>query len=135
MKRWHQIGARIAQRLGTERLTCSVRIAAPTILVLGFLALAILTKKTSAPPIARPREAPALTVYQRVCQACHGAAGEGKIALKTPSIAGQPAWYLARQLEQFQKGLQMRHLLSYLSASDALDVSAYIATLAARYPP
>lgn len=34
-----------------------------------------------------------------------------------------------------EKGLQMRHLMSYLSEADALDVSAYIATLAQRYPP
>ena len=184
-----------------------------------------------------------LPVYQRVCQQCHGAQGEGNPALKTPSIAGQPRWYLEEQLRKFrlgwrgdeprdvlgqqmraiavslsdrdvegavatviafprretqatfegdiangrliweeqcidchryngsgekvfgsspltafqdwyiaaqvekfrtgargyhpddEKGQQMRHLISYLSASEGRDVSAYIATLAERYPP
>ena len=184
-----------------------------------------------------------LPVYQRVCQQCHGAQGEGNPALKTPSIAGQPSWYLEEQLRKFrlgwrgeeprdvlgrqmraialslsepdvkgaveavvalprretepsfegdlangrlvyeeqcidchryngsgekvfgsspltafqdwyimaqlekfrqgirgyheadEKGAQMRHLISYLSEDDIIDVSAYIATLAERYPP
>lgn len=184
-----------------------------------------------------------LPVYQRVCKQCHGAAGEGNVELKTPSIAGQPRWYLETQLEKFclgwrgadpkdvfgqqmraialalqegeaeeaistvitfskqpttttfkadlingklifeeqcmechryngsgekvfgsspltafqdwylaaqlekfrlgvrgyhgedEKGQQMRHLASYLSEGEVRDVSAYIATLAKRYPP
>lgn len=44
------------------------------------------------------------TVFQNVCTQCHGAKGEGKVELKTPSIAGLPAWYAKTQLANFREG-------------------------------
>lgn len=43
-------------------------------------------------------------VFQNVCAQCHGAKGEGKVELKTPSIAGLPAWYAKIQLANFREG-------------------------------
>ena len=43
------------------------------------------------------------------CVPCHGAAGEGKAALRVPAIAGLPAWYVSAQLERFQTGVRGRH--------------------------
>lgn len=59
----------------------------------------------AALPAAEP-VAPGLgaTVFQNVCAQCHGTQGEGKAELKTPSIAGLPAWYAKTQLTNFREG-------------------------------
>lgn len=44
-----------------------------------------------------------------VCAACHGQSGEGMAALNAPKLAGQSAWYLKRQLQNYQKGLRGAH--------------------------
>ena len=44
-----------------------------------------------------------------VCMACHGPAGEGNQALNAPRIAGQQAWYLQRQLQNFRSGVRGAH--------------------------
>lgn len=44
------------------------------------------------------------TVFQTVCAQCHGTNGEGKVELKTPSIAGMPAWYMTTQFANFREG-------------------------------
>jgi len=41
-----------------------------------------------------------------VCSACHGAQGEGNVMLNAPNLAGQPGWYLERQLKNFKHGLR-----------------------------
>ena len=38
------------------------------------------------------------------CASCHGLKGEGIEPLGAPPIAGQPAWYLKRQMEAFAGG-------------------------------
>ncbi len=76
-----------------------------------------------------------------VCTACHGASGEGNPALNAPRIAGQPAWYLNRQLHHFREGLrgshegdtfgaQMRAFAAMLPDEAAIrNVSAYVESL------
>ena len=44
-----------------------------------------------------------------VCAACHGQQGEGLQALNAPKIAGQEAWYIARQIRNYQGGLRGTH--------------------------
>ena len=44
-----------------------------------------------------------------VCAACHGQQGEGLQALNAPKIAGQEAWYLKRQLQNYKAGLRGTH--------------------------
>jgi cytochrome c oxidase subunit 2 len=41
-----------------------------------------------------------------VCSACHGANGEGNMALNAPKITGQEDWYLERQLTNFRHGVR-----------------------------
>lgn len=41
-----------------------------------------------------------------VCEACHGKNGEGNKALNAPRIAGLPAWYVERQLNNFKAGIR-----------------------------
>lgn len=69
-------------------------------LLLSGLAAAALhaAEPTPAPP---PQGA---IVFQNVCAQCHGVKGEGKVELKTPSIAGLPAWYARTQLANFREG-------------------------------
>jgi cytochrome c oxidase subunit II len=40
------------------------------------------------------------------CSACHGAAGQGNVALQAPRLAGQQDWYLKRQLQHFREGVR-----------------------------
>ena len=48
------------------------------------------------------------TLYA-TCIACHGADGAGNKALNAPRIAGQSGWYVARQLNNFKKGIRGSH--------------------------
>lgn len=43
-------------------------------------------------------------LFQSICAQCHGAKGEGREDLKTPSIASLPGWYVERQLTNFHDG-------------------------------
>jgi cytochrome c oxidase subunit II len=42
----------------------------------------------------------------RACAACHGAQGEGVRAMHAPAIAGQEAFYLEKQLQDFRSGVR-----------------------------
>jgi cytochrome c553 len=72
------------------------------------------------------------------CAACHGEGlhGAGRIA---PALAGRSPSYLARQLYDFQQGARhgamataMRRMAAKLSASDIVNLTAYVASLPAR---
>lgn len=43
-------------------------------------------------------------LFKNVCANCHGERGEGKIEVKSPSIANEPAWYVKTQLTNFHDG-------------------------------
>ena len=76
-----------------------------------------------------------------VCAACHGQQGEGMAALNAPKIAGQSAWYLKRQLQNYKSGArgahaddvfgrQMAPMAATLVSDAAIDnVIAHIQTL------
>jgi len=44
-----------------------------------------------------------------VCAACHGQQGEGLQATNAPKLAGQSAWYLKRQLQNYKSGARGAH--------------------------
>ena len=81
------------------------------------------------------------------CIACHGANGEGNMALNAPGIAGQSESYLKRQLWEFKNGqrgshegdvagAQMQPMAVALADGQAItDVAAYVASLPATVPP
>ncbi len=81
------------------------------------------------------------------CMTCHGANGEGNLALNAPGIAGQSETYLVRQLWEFKKGLrgaepgdmngaQMRPMAMALPDGTAIaNVAAYISSMPATVPP
>ncbi len=80
-------------------------------------------------------------VLYGVCSACHGPNGEGMQALNGPPLAGQPAWYTERQLQNFKSGVrgsderdifgkQMAPMAQTLTTDQAIkDVAAYIESL------
>ncbi|MFZ5546267.1 MAG: c-type cytochrome [Pseudomonadota bacterium] len=69
------------------------------------------------------------------CASCHGAAGEGNAAAGFPRLAGVPARYLARQLDDFAAGRRrsavMAPIAQALSPQDREAASAYYARLPA----
>lgn len=82
-----------------------------------------------------------------VCAACHGADGAGNQALNAPRIAGMPAWYTARQLENFKAGLrgtdpkdtfgtQMRPMaMTLIDEAAVKNVSVYVESLSGAKAP
>ncbi len=43
------------------------------------------------------------------CVPCHGATGEGSLALRAPAIAGLPQWYVQAQLTKFKTDVRGAH--------------------------
>ncbi|HSV79678.1 MAG TPA: c-type cytochrome [Ramlibacter sp.] len=88
-----------------------------------------------------PGDAVAGKPLYATCAACHGANGEGNVALNAPKLSGGGAWYLERQLRQFKQGARGTHekdmfgkMMAPMAATLAddkamADVVAYIATL------
>jgi cytochrome c oxidase subunit 2 len=60
-----------------------------------------------------------------ICGTCHGAQGEGKIAMNAPKLNGMSDWYLARQLNYYKKGIRGAHKEDTLGK----QMSAMAATL------
>ena len=100
------------------------------------------TQPTFAQTQARPEgNAAAGAANYAVCAACHGAQGEGNVQLNAPKIAGQPDWYLRRQLRNYQQGVrgtnpgdtfgvQMAPMAQTVAAEPVLEnVIAYIESL------
>jgi cytochrome c553 len=78
-----------------------------------------------------PRSIPD-TIQQRIaaCVACHGAHGEGTPESGFfPRLAGKPAGYLARQLQDFQDGLRkygpMEYTVRHLSPEYMHEIAEY----------
>lgn len=79
-----------------------------------------------------------------VCQACHGAAGEGVQATNGPPLANQNDWYLLSSLQRFKSGVRgsnpadangavMRGMAAILQDEQAMkDVIAHITSLAGK---
>lgn len=72
------------------------------------------------------------------CMACHGADGGGQAAAGFPRLAGLPAAYLRKQLEDFVAGTRsnatMQPVASALSEDERAAVAAYYAGLPAPMP-
>ena len=82
--------------------------------------------------------------HYAVCQACHGAAGEGVQATNGPPVAYQNDWYLLSSLQRFKSGVRgsapgdangavMRGMANILVDEQAMkDVIAYMTSLAGK---
>ncbi len=69
------------------------------------------TKDTKAPNAAAAEQ-----TAKTVCAACHGADGNGVIALN-PKLAGQHSDYLAKQLHDFKAGKRANAVMSGMAAN------------------
>lgn len=83
-------------------------------------------------------QAPAL--YARTCQQCHGADGTG--TPQGPPLAGQPAFYLAQQLQDWQVSKrrndghhEMLKVAQALSGTEVEELSRFLARLPPRPAP
>jgi cytochrome c oxidase subunit 2 len=74
----------------------------PTVSAMRRAALVFVASQfvLSASPVAAAEGAALFAT----CTACHGKGGEGNDALGAPSIGGQDAWYIERQLANFAEG-------------------------------
>lgn len=80
------------------------------------------------------------TIQQRIasCTACHGPRGEGSPGNGFfPRLAGKPAGYLARQLQDFQDGLRkygpMEYTVRHLSSEYMREIAEYFASQEVPY--
>ena len=109
----------------------------------ALLALAVLSSAAFAAPAGN---AAAGKPLYGVCVACHGVNGEGNQAMNAPRLAGQEAWYISRQLTNYQQGIrgtgrgdtfgaQMKPMAATLRDATAVaNVVAHIGTLRAPAP-
>ena len=82
------------------------------------------------------------TLQQRIaaCTACHGTHGEGSPDSGFfPRLAGKPAGYLARQLQDFKDGLRkyapMEYTTRFLSPEYMQEIAQYFAAQQVAYSP
>lgn len=89
----------------------------------------------SAPAADAGDPAKAQTIANQVCAACHGADGNSPLAMN-PSLAGQHAGYLLKQLKEFKSGARsnpvMMGMVANLSDDDMRNLAAYYASQQAR---
>jgi cytochrome c553 len=109
-------------------------------MMLGGLLVAILANAVVVAGAAAADTGAGKALYGP-CVTCHGAGGEGRLALNAPALAGQDAEYLSRQIRHFQNGVrgsdprdvlggQMRGMAATVSGEEAIaNVVAYIGTL------
>jgi cytochrome c553 len=105
----------------------------PALLFAVLLLFGSACRATDAPKIPD-------TLQQRIaaCTACHGVHGEGKPGSGFfPRLAGKPAAYLARQLQDFQNGLRkygpMEYTTRQLSPAYMQEIAEYFAAQQVPY--
>ena len=69
-------------------------------LQVGFLVGSLLVTSLVA------AESPERRKFTELCATCHGNRGQGRVDLKTPSIAALPYWYVEPQLSKFRKSIR-----------------------------
>ena len=103
--------------------------------IVPLLALALVRSSPAADPPSIGR-----ILFQNVCAQCHGPDGAGNAAIKSPSIAGLPGWYMMAQIENFRadrrgahpqdpEGQLMRAVSKILSPEQAKEVVEYVSGL------
>lgn len=75
---------------------------------------------------------------RHACVSCHGARGEGN-GFDAPRLAGLPAGYLQKQMEDYAAGLRphalMREVAGFLDSHERVQVARYYAALPPRALP
>ncbi|MEJ7668354.1 MAG: c-type cytochrome [Casimicrobiaceae bacterium] len=87
-------------------ITVAFALMAPAMSLLPATA----TAQTGKPDLARAQQ-----VAQQVCTACHGADGNSPLAAN-PSLAGQGAEYISRQLTHYKSGVRVNAIMQAMAA-------------------
>jgi cytochrome c553 len=97
---------------------------------------AALPPKALLPATGEPVAATTAALYARACQECHGDEGVG--TANGPPLNGQPAFYLAQQLQDWQVSKRrndgdhaMLRVAQLLGPAEVTQLSLYLA----RFPP
>lgn len=73
------------------------------------------------------------------CAQCHAYNGASNGSGVFPRVAGQSAWYLAKELRDYASGVRLNAVMApiakALAPDDIADVTAYYASVDAPYPP
>jgi cytochrome c553 len=79
------------------------------------------------------------TAQVPACAQCHAVTGASDSGGAFPRIAGQPAFYLARQMHDYTSSARTNAIMSpiskALSADEIVDVAAYYASVDSQFPP
>lgn len=87
-------------------ITAALALTAPAMPLLPATA----TAQAGKPDLARAQQ-----IAQQVCTACHGADGNSPLAAN-PSLAGQGAEYISRQLAHFKNGMRVNAVMQAMAA-------------------
>ena len=83
-------------------------------------------------------DAPAGRAKARACVVCHGEFGMSVLP-NAPNLAGQPAGYLAEQLQAYRSGKRANEIMSViakpLTEAEIADLSAWFASIAIEAKP
>ena len=112
----------------------------------SLLILAALSSTAHAGDDGATKLQPGAALFQNLCAACHGPKGQGNEQLKTPSIAGEPAWYVQIQLGNFRAGrrggnpaepqaMVMSAITKNLTAAHLEALALHIEKLERIHPP
>jgi cytochrome c553 len=102
--------------------------------------LATIPALAAAPDLAHGREVAANGTPggAQACAACHELDGAGNSAAASPRLAGQGAFYLYKQLEDFRSGQResqvMAPIAKAMTEAERQDVAGYYAAARAPYP-
>jgi cytochrome c553 len=81
-------------------------------------------------PVVKADAAKGQSITSQVCAACHGTDGNSAISTN-PSLAGQPAEYITKQLDNFKSGARknavMAPMVATLSPEDMKNIAVYYA--------
>lgn len=84
---------------------CCLGVSLVLIVGIALLALGCGSRQDPAPSALPALPPPGTPItFANFCAACHGIRGEGNLALRTPSIAGLPEWYVGQELAKFRNG-------------------------------
>lgn len=114
----------------TRSLSMAARVLAPVVAAAVFAGSALAAQPAASSSPARGDPAKGQVIAGQVCAGCHGADGNSGIAAN-PSLAGQHAGYIAKQLAEFKSGARknavMMGFAAALSPQDMLDLGAFYA--------
>jgi len=114
----------------TRSLSVAARILGLALVAAAFAGAAVAAEPAAAPAPARGDPAKGQTLAAQACAGCHGADGNSGIPAN-PSLAGQHAGYIAKQLGEFKSGARknavMMGFAAALSPQDMLDLGAFYA--------